>query len=260
MEPQHVLLTVDAGIATITIARPEKMNALNTQVLQELDQVLEAVAGDDGIRAAIVTGAGEKAFGAGADLNEFIDLSPVDAPRLARRAQAIYRRLETMGKPFIAAVNGIAMGAALELALACTLRVVAEPARLALPELQLGVIPGYGGTQRLTRLVGLGRALEMMLTGEPVSAQRAYEMGLANRVVPAAELMPTCRQLAEKLAARSPLAVRTLLDVTRRGLEMSLDDGCALEAGALATIFASADKAEGIRAFLEKRPPQFTGR
>src|SRR5215831_10925428 len=254
MPYSQILFDVDdAGIALVTVNRPQKLNALSGEVVGELGDAFERVAGDSAIRAAILTGAGEKAFVAGADIHELAAMSAVEARCLSLRGQAILRRLETCGKPSVAAVNGFALGGGLELAMACTVRFASENAKLGQPEVKLGIVPGYGGTQRLPRLVGRGRALEMMLSGEPVTAADALRIGLVNEVVPQAELLDYSRGWLAKVLANGPVAVGLVIDAVDAGLNSSLEDGLRLEAAAFAVSAATEDRIEGTHAFLEKR-------
>jgi enoyl-CoA hydratase len=255
-----VLLDRDGAVGVITVNRPKVLNALNTATLTDLQAALTTVEEDDTIRAVILTGAGEKAFVAGADINELAVLTSVEGKEHARRGQAIFDRIECLGKPVIAAVNGFALGGGCELAMACTIRLAADTARLGQPEINLGIIPGYGGSQRLARLVGRGRALEILLSGEMVTASRAYEIGLVNRVVPAAELMAEARSLAQTLASKAPIAARYILEAVNHGLEMPLPDGQFLEASLFGAIASTDDSKEGTRAFLEKRKAQWVGK
>jgi enoyl-CoA hydratase len=246
-------------IAFITIARPKLLNALNALTIQELSRAFQSVRDDDDVRVAILTGEGEKAFVAGADINELTRLGAVDAEALSVRGQAVFSLVENCGKPVIAAVNGFALGGGCELALACTLRLASENARFGQPEIKLGIIPGYGGTQRLPRLVGKGRALQIMLTGELIDAGEAYRIGLVNEVLPSAELLPRAEALAEKIIANAPLAARYCIAAVNKGIDMPLADGLAYEATLFGLCSSTADKDEGTRAFLEKRTPQFKG-
>jgi enoyl-CoA hydratase len=248
------------GIGYVTVNRPAKLNALNRQVMEELLDCFQALAKDDEVRVAIVTGAGEKAFIAGADINELAVQSPVEGKETSLRGQKVLDFIENLGKPVIAAINGFALGGGCELAMACTLRVAAENARLGQPEVKLGIIPGYAGTQRLPRLVGKGRALEIVLTGEPITAQEAYRIGLVNQVVPQPELMTAAEKLAQKIAALAPLAIKFALEAVNHGLEMSEAEGQFLEATLFGLCCTTADMKEGTRAFLDKRPPKFIGK
>ena len=248
------------GIGYVTVSRPEKLNALNHKVMEELLACFQALEKDDEVRAVILTGAGEKAFVAGADINELTLQSPVEGKEYSLRGQKLLALIENLGKPVIAAINGYAFGGGCELALACTLRLSSESARLGQPEVKLGIIPGYAGTQRLPRLVGKGRALQMILSGEPVTAQEAYRIGLVNQVVPAPELMAAAEKLAQKIMANAPLAVKFALEAVNHGLEMSEAEGQFLEATLFGLCCTTADMKEGTRAFLEKRPAKFVGK
>lgn len=245
------------GAALITISRREKLNALNAEVMRELDAAFAEASADPAVGGLILTGAGEKAFVAGADIAELAALSPSEAVAAMRRGQAVFRRLETMGKPSIAAINGFALGGGLELALACTLRVASPNAKLGLPEVKLGLIPGYGGTQRLPRLAGRGRALEMLLTGEPVTAEQALAMGLVNHVVEQAALLAFCRELLGRILANAPLAAAAILHAADAG---GIEPGLNLEAAAFGVAASTEDSREGMAAFLEKRKAVFRGK
>jgi enoyl-CoA hydratase len=246
-------------IAFITIARPKVLNALNAQTMQELDHAFCSVRDDDDVRVAILTGEGEKAFVAGADISEFSALSATQAEAFAVRGQAIFTLVETCGKPVIAAVNGFALGGGCELALACTIRIASENARFGQPEVKLGIIPGYGGSQRLPRLVGKGLAQQILLTGDMIKADEALRIGLVNAVLPLAELLPHVEALAHKIIANAPVATRYCLDAVNKGMDMPLAEGLAHEASLFGLCFATADRKEGAQAFLEKRAPQFKG-
>jgi enoyl-CoA hydratase len=246
-------------IAFITIARPKVLNALNGQCVQELGRAIQSVHDDMDVRVAILTGEGEKAFVAGADIGELAALGVVEAEAVAQRTQAIFSLLENCGKPFIAVVNGFALGGGCELAMACTFRIASENARFGQPEIKLGLIPGFGGTQRLPRLVGKGRALQLLLTGEMIGAEEALRIGLVNAVLPSAELLPHAEALAGKIIANAPLAARFCLEAVNHGLSMPLEAGLAYEAALFGLCFSTEDKGEGTRAFLEKRAPQFKG-
>jgi enoyl-CoA hydratase len=248
------------GIALIKLNRPQKLNALNQQTVRELDDALARAESDAAVRALVLTGEGEKAFAAGADIQELATLDPVAARETSLYGQRVFRRLETLPKPSVAAINGYALGGGLELAMSCTLRVASATARLGQPELKLGIIPGYGGTQRLPRLVGRGRALEMLLTGEPIDAAEALRIGLVNHVVPPEELLPFCRSLLRKMLENGPVAMALAIDAVDRGLGMSLEDGLHYEASGFAISAATEDRTEGMRAFLEKRKPAFKGK
>jgi enoyl-CoA hydratase len=256
----NLLLERDEAVAILTVNRPEKRNALNSATIDELRRAALELKHDPGVRALILTGAGDKAFVAGADINELAVQSPVGGRDHAHTGQHVLDLLEHLGKPVIAAINGVALGGGCELAMACTLRLAADTARLGQPEINLGIIPGYGGTQRLARLVGKGRALELLLTGEPVTAEEAWRIGLVNRVVPAAELMAEARRLAQALASRAPIAVRFIIDAVNRGLEMPLGEAQNFEATLFGLVSTTEDMREGTRAFLEKRRAEFKGR
>jgi enoyl-CoA hydratase len=261
MSYSHVIFEArEDGIALLTINRPGKLNALSTAVISELENAFQEVASQAAVRAVIVTGAGEKAFVAGADIAELRDLSPVEAREFAARGQRVFRTLETCGKPSVAAVNGYALGGGLELAMACTVRFAAENALLGQPEVKLGIVPGYGGTQRLPRLVGRGRALEMLLSGEPVNAAEAHRIGLVNAVLPAGELLAHSRAWLAKVLANGPVAVASTMDAVDGGLDCGLSEGLRLEAAAFAIATATQDRREGTQAFLEKRRPVFVGK
>jgi enoyl-CoA hydratase len=261
MSYSHILFEVDAGgIALITVNRPEKLNALSGAVIADLHQAFERIAGERDIRAAILTGAGEKAFVAGADIQELAALSSLEAREFARCGQQVFRMLETSHKPSVAAVNGFALGGGLELAMACTVRFAAENARLGQPEVKLGIIPGYGGTQRLPRLVGRGRALEMLLAGDPVTAAEAWRIGLVNAVVPQAELLNYSRAWLGKALANAPAALGLVMEAVDVGLNAGIEEGLRFEATAFAVSAATDDGREGTRAFLEKRKPAFAGK
>jgi len=261
MSYSHILCEVDdSGITLITVNRPQKLNALSGEVIGELGDAFSRLASDAAMRAAIVTGAGEKAFVAGADINELAVLSPLEAREFALRGQAAFRRLETCGKPSVAAVNGFALGGGVELAMACSVRFASDNAKLGQPEVKLGIIPGYGGTQRLPRLVGRGRALELLLSGEPVTAAEAHRIGLVNAVVPQADLLAFSRGWLAKVLANGPAAVALAMDAVDAGLNGVLDDGLRYEAAAFGVSAATEDRVEGTRAFLEKRRAAFKGK
>jgi len=248
------------SIGIVTVNRPEKLNALNRKVMEELDHCFRGIQTDDQVRAVILTGAGERAFVAGADINELAALSPIEGKENSSRGQEILDFIENLEKPVIAAVNGYALGGGCELAMACTVRVASETARFGQPEVKLGIIPGYAGTQRLARLVGRGRALEIILSGEQVTAQEAYRIGLVNQVVPGKDLMAAAENLARKIMENAPLAVKFALEAVNRGMEMTRQQGQLLEATLFGLCCTTADMKEGTRAFLEKRPAKFTGR
>jgi enoyl-CoA hydratase len=257
---EHLELSGTDAVRVLTITRPAKLNALNRAALAELQSALQALAAETTLRVLIVTGAGAKAFVAGADIAEFEGFTPDQATRYARLGQAVFDTLETLPVPTIAAINGYALGGGCELALACTFRLVADTARLGLPETSLGLIPGFGGTQRLARAVGRQQALELILTGRQVTADEAVRLGLALRVVPAAQLLEEAQALAEQLASRAPLALRYAREAIADGLDRPLADGLALEARLFGLAASTDDMREGVRAFLEKRQATFTGR
>src|SRR6266478_2922275 len=260
MSYQTLLFEVKDGIAFITINRPDKLNALNDQVVDELADAAERVATEDAIKGAILSGSGPKAFVAGADIGDLAKQGPFDGKARALRGQAMLRRFETCGKPVIAAVNGYALGGGCELAMACHLRIASDAAKFGQPEVKLGIAPGYGGTQRLPRLVGKGNALHLILTGEMIDAREAHRIGLVNQVVPAAELLAMAETTLRGILAMGPLAVRLALEAVDQGLEMTLDEGLLLEANHFGLLAATEDMKEGLTAFLEKRPPRFRGR
>jgi enoyl-CoA hydratase len=255
------VLTVETvhRVAWVTIQRPEKLNALNQEVLKELDCAFAGLEHDGNVGVVVLTGAGEKAFVAGADISELKDLDSASARVQALKGQAVFQRIEDLSKPVIAAVNGFALGGGCELALACHLRVASENARFGLPEVSLGIIPGYGGTQRLPRLVGKSLALDMILSGEMVGAADALRMGLVSRVFPQAELRAGVEKLANTILSRGPLALRSALTAVHQGLEMPQDQGLQFEAALFGLLAASQDMKEGMGAFLEKRPAAFKG-
>jgi enoyl-CoA hydratase len=251
---------VHERVARITVNRPEKLNALNDAMIGELDQALDVVLRRDDIGGVILTGAGAKAFVAGADIAELAGQGPLDGRARAARGQRVFTRLETSPKPTIAAINGYALGGGLELALACHIRIAAEGARVGLPETKLGIGPGYGGTQRLPRLVGKGRALQLILTGEMIDAAEAHRIGLVNRVVPAGALLDAAGEMMRQMLEKGPLAVALCIEAVNRGMEMSLEEGLSIEANHFGLLAATEDMREGMRAFLEKRAARFTGR
>jgi enoyl-CoA hydratase len=245
--------------ATIVIARPDKLNALNAETVGELRRVCEELATDDSVHGLIITGEGQKAFVAGADIAELSKMGSIDGIDVSRQGQEAFRLLERMGKPVIAAVNGYALGGGMELALACHLRIAAANARFGLPEVKLGIIPGYGGTVRLPRIVGRGHALEMILTGEMITAQRAHEIGLVNRVVPQAELPAAADQLLDGILKNGPIALRFALEAVDRSLEAGIDEGLGFESHLFGLLASTEDMREGMGAFMEKREAEFKG-
>ena len=247
-------------IAVVTIDRQDKLNALNSDVIAELEAAIDSAKSDDAVGVVIVTGAGPKAFVAGADIAELSTMTPVSGRLHALRGQAVFSKIEKLGKPVIAAINGFALGGGCELAMACTIRIASENAKLGQPEVKLGIIPGYGGSQRLSRLVGEGRAMELCLTAEPIGAAEAHRIGLVNRVVPAGEALNAAREMAAKILANGPLSVRYTIDAIHHGLDMALEDGLLLEATLFGLCASTSDMKEGMAAFLEKRPARFTGK
>jgi enoyl-CoA hydratase len=257
---ENLLLERDGGVAVVTVNRPKVLNALNTQTLDELRRTILALKHDDDVRSVVLTGAGDKSFVAGADINELAVQSPTGGRDHALRGQHVLDLVENLGKPVIAAINGYALGGGCELAMACAIRIAADTAKLGQPEINLGIMPGYGGTQRLARLIGRGRALELLLTGDQIGAAEAYRLGLVNRVVPAAELMAEARKLASALAAKAPVAARFILDAVNKGLQMTVGEGQILEATLFGLVASTEDMREGTTAFLEKRKAEFKGR
>ncbi len=257
---ENIKYEVRNQIAYVTIARPKVLNALNMATMGELHRAFTAFKEDAAARVAILTGEGEKAFIAGADINELARLSSVEAKEYALRGQAVLDLIENCGKPVIAAINGFALGGGCETAMACSMRFASETAKLGQPEVKLGIIPGYGGTQRLPRLVGKGIANQLVLSGEMITAQEAARVGLVNEVVPAAELMVRCEAVAQKIIANSPIAIQYCLEAVNKGMEMPLREGLFLEASLFGVCASTEDKAEGTKAFLEKRPAQFKGK
>lgn len=249
-----------AGLAVIHLNRPDKLNALSSEMFQRLSDHLAQLAGDDTLRVVILTGSGDRAFSAGTDIGEIANCSESEALEISRRGQLLCDRVEYFPVPVIAAINGIAAGGGCELALACHLRIASSSATFSLPEIKLGLIPGYGGTQRLAREVGLGRAVEIMLTGKTIKAEEALEMGMVNSVVSPSELMTTATSMANEIAQLAPLAIRACLSAVVTGYELPLKEGLALETQLFASLFTTDDVREGTRAFLEKRPPVFTGK
>lgn len=248
------------GVLFVTIDRPKVLNALNAQTIGEIARVFTDVREDESVRCIILTGGGEKAFVAGADINELAQMTALTASGFAQRGQRVLDLIERCPKPVIAAINGFALGGGCEIALACHIRIASEKAQLGLPEVTLGVIPGYGGTQRMVRLLGKGKALELILTGDRVPAAEAERIGLVNRVVPAEELLATAEKMARTIASRGPLAVRAALEAVVNGSDMPLAEGQFLEASLFGILAASEDMKEGTTAFLEKRQAAFTGK
>jgi enoyl-CoA hydratase len=259
MELKHILYQVADSIATITINRADVLNALSAHTVRELNEALAAAEADANVRVLILTGAGEKSFVSGADIAELANLDPVAGQRTAEFGQSVFRRLETMGKASIAAINGYALGGGCELAMACTIRIAADTAKIGLPEVTLGVIPGYAGTQRLPRIVGRGTAMDMILTGRAIDAQEALRIGLVSQVVPLADLMETARKTALRILRNGPLAIRAAMQSVNHGLDVGFEQGCEMEAALFGLLCATADTREGLKAFLEKRKAEFKG-
>jgi enoyl-CoA hydratase len=257
---ETIEISQDGGVTTVRLNRPKQLNALNRQVFRELDQVLDQLANDPAVRVLVITGAGDRAFAAGADIREFETMGPMEALEFSRNTQRVLRKLETLPKPTIAAVNGFALGGGCELMMACDIVYAADSARVGQPEITLGIIPGAGGTQRLARLVGKQKAKELALTGEMLSAAEAKELHLISKVVPAAELMTEVQKLCEKLLSKGAIALRMAKEAIEFGSEADLAAGMEIEAKSWSVCFTTEDRAEGVRAFLEKRKPNFKGR
>lgn len=259
MDMQHLLYSVDESIATITINRPDKLNALNGALLDELEALIDTIKNDHSVKVVIITGAGEKSFVAGADISELAKLSVTEAKTFALKGQRIFSKIEDLGKPVIAAVNGFALGGGCELALACHMRFASTNAFFGQPEVNLGTIPGYGGTQRLTRLVNTGRALELILGGDRISAQEALAIGLANKVFEKEELLFRTVEFAKKIAGKPTMALGYALEAVLAADDLNLDAGLDFEASLFALCAGTGDFKEGTSAFLEKRKPEFKG-
>ena len=260
MSYDNLTVTHHEMVGTITINRPEKLNTLTNATLDELEVAIDALDKDDGIRAVLITGAGERAFVAGADIKELANLTVSTGHLQAERGQNVFRKIEKCGKPVLAAINGFALGGGLELALACHLRVSSDTAKLGLPEVGLGIIPGYGGTQRLSKLVGRGKATELILTGRHIDAVEAYRIGLVNHIVPPDQVLSKSEELLKEIVTKGPLAVRHALFAVDQGLDLDLDKGLSLEATLFGLLFATSDTREGLSAFIEKRPAAFEGK
>jgi enoyl-CoA hydratase len=256
-----ILLDREAdGIAILTVNRPDKLNALNADTVRRLDRALREARADDDVRVILLTGAGEKAFVAGADIGELSRMGPIDGVGVSREGQATFRMMESMPKPVIGVINGFALGGGLELALACHIRIASSRAKFGLPEVRLGIIPGYGGTIRLPRLVGRGRALEMMLTGEMIDAEEAFRIGLVNRIAEPDGLMDVARDLARRIIANGPIAIALALESVDRGMSTTIDDALILESNLFGLLASTDDMREGMSAFLEKRKAEFRGK
>jgi enoyl-CoA hydratase len=258
MSYKTIEVSVADRIATVTINRPDKLNALNVAVFDDLSLLVDELRDRPDVAGVIITGAG-RAFVAGADIAELEPHGALAAKALARRGQLVFNRLEALPKPVIAAINGFALGGGCELAMACHVRIASDAAKFGQPEVKLGLVPGYGGTQRLPRLVGKGRALQLLMTGEIIDAAEALRIGLVNRVVPAADLMKVAREMMTVMLANAPLALAGCIEMVNRGYDVSMGDALAMEASAFGLLAATEDKREGTRAFLEKRPAKFTG-
>ena len=256
---KFLTLEVADRVATLTVNRPDKLNALNDATIAELGHAIDEIRVNDAIAGVILTGAG-RAFVAGADISELSSQTPVLAKARARAGQDVFRRIETCPKPIIAAVNGFALGGGCELAMACHIRIASDAAKFGQPESKLGILPGYGGSQRLPRLIGKGRAMQLLMTGETIDAAEAYRIGLVNKLTPAAELMSAAREMMKTILANGPLAIALCIEAIDRGLEMSLDEGLILEANHFGLLATTDDMREGMRAFLEKRAPVFKGK
>ena len=257
---ENVLYETKGSIAYITVNRPKVLNALNTPTWSDLRRAFKHARNDEAVRGVILTGAGDKAFIAGADIGELAQVSAVEAEQSSRFGQGVLDLIENLGKPVVAAVNGFALGGGCETAMACTMRIAVESAKFGQPEVALGLLPGGGGTQRLPRLVGKGRALQLILSGDMISAQEAYRIGLVNEIVPASELIARAETILNKIASNAPLAIKLALKATNMGMDTSQGEGLLLEASYFGLCAATEDKKEGTNAFLEKRAPQFHGR
>src|SRR5215510_12793879 len=260
MSYENILYDKKDGIATITFNRPKVLNALNRKTIDELQGALLDARDDDNVRVLILTGSGEKAFVAGADIGELSQQTPVNGKEFSFFGQSVFHLLETIGKPSICAINGFALGGGCELALCCSIRIASKTAKLGQPEVKLGILPGYGGSQRLTRLCGKGAAHELCLTGEMITAEEALRIGLVNHIYEPAELIPAAEALAKKIVANAPLAVTFTMEAIEREVEMPLEEGLFLEATLFGVACATEDMREGTKAFLEKRPAQFKGK
>ncbi len=260
MDYENVKVDVRDQILFLTIDRPKVLNALNSATVEEIYKVFAMARDDNSVRAVIVTGGGEKAFVAGADINELAQKTPITGKETSERGQFIFSFIERFPKPVIAAINGFALGGGCELALACHIRIASEKAQIGLPEVTLGIIPGYGGTQRMARLLGKGKAIELICTGDRIAAAEAEKIGLVNRVVPADQLMATAEEMAKKMISRGPLAVRASIEAVMYGSEMPFNEGQFLEATLFGLLCASEDTKEGMNAFLEKRTANFKGK
>jgi enoyl-CoA hydratase/carnithine racemase len=260
MNFENILVEKKNSLAYVTVNRPKVLNALNMATMDELRAAFHDIKNDASVRVVILTGSGEKAFIAGADINELASHDAVSGKEYTHRGQSVLNLIENLGKPVICCINGFALGGGCEIAMACTMRLASDNAKLGQPEVKLGIIPGYGGTQRLPRLVGKGRTMQLVLTGEMISAQEAHRIGLVNEVTSPADLMPRAEAIAQKIIANAPLAVQYSLEAINKGLEMTLPEALYLEAVLFSVACSSEDKKEGTTAFLEKRPAQFKGK
>jgi enoyl-CoA hydratase len=259
MQFNNLLFVAEGAVATVTVNRPKALNALNQETLEEMLRCFQALAEDSSIRSVIITGSGEKAFVAGADIAFMTHLDPLAAKNFALLGQKVMNSIENLPQPVIAAVNGFALGGGCELALACDIRLASENAKFGQPEVNLGVLPGFAGTQRLPRLIGKGLASELLFTGDIIDAAEAYRIGLVNRIVPQPQLLALCREMAEKIVSRGPVAVRLCKEAVNSGLEMDMARACQYEADQFALCFTSDQQKEGMTAFLEKRSAKFIG-
>ncbi len=260
MEYKNIKLEKEDGVAVVTIDRPKVLNALNDETVAELDHCFTAIAADSSVLCVILTGGGEKSFVAGADIGELAICDVVAGRAKCDRGQSLLFKIESLPQPVIAAVNGFALGGGCEMAMACDIRLASEKAKIGQPEVSLGIIPGYGGTQRLARLVGRGKAKQMILTGDHIGAEEAHRIGLVDEVYPQEELLPKAKEIAKKIASKGPLAIKAAKEAVNLGLDVDLASGCEHEAVLFAAICASEDKTEGTNAFLEKRKAEFRGR
>jgi enoyl-CoA hydratase len=260
MHYENIKTELKDTILYVTIDRPKVLNALNAKTIEEIGRAFSEARDDDSIRCVIVTGAGEKAFVAGADINELATMTPLIGKQVSEKGQNVFLEIERFPKPVIAAINGFALGGGCELALACHIRIASDKAQIGLPEVTLGIIPGYGGTQRMARLLGKGKAFEMVCSGERIGAAEAEKIGLVNKVVPADQLMSAAEEMAKKIVARSPVAVRAAIEAINYGSDMPLEEGLLLEATLFGLLCATEDMKEGMKAFLEKRTANFPGR
>lgn len=260
MEYENITVENKEGAGWVTINRPKKLNALNVKTVLELIDAFTEIKGDRGIRVVVLTGAGEKSFAAGADIEELRKLNSLEGKHFSARGQRLCHLIEDLGKPVIAAINGFALGGGCELAMACSIRIAAEGAKMGQPEVNLGTIPGYGGTQRLSRLVPRGIAMELMLTGRVINTDEAMKIGLVNKVAPAGQFVDTVQEMVDLLLSKPAFALRAVTEAAVHGTEMSIEDGCRLEADLFALTCGTEDIKEGTKAFLEKREPEFKGR